>query len=138
AGGRGDGAHAAGEGFAVVDAAAWALVGGLCADVGEVGEECGGVAAVDPVVDAGDRGAARGALVAVVGAGGAGVGFGWGAAGGVGEAFLGELEGSCLGCGVGLLGGMLVFGFDCPLLFFGRGCPRLRRRRGFRAARRGG
>src|SRR5690606_16100417 len=134
-GGRGDGAHAAGEGFAAVDAASRALVGGLCADVGEVVPEGVGVAAVDPLVDAGDRGAALGGLVADVGDDGLGFGFGWWPAGGVGEAFLDELEGSCLGCGVGFLGGILVFGFDCPLLFFVRGCPRLRRRRGFRAAR---
>src|SRR5690606_2799665 len=95
-GGRGDGAHAAGEGFAAVDAASWALVGGLCADVSEVVPEGVGVAAVDPLVDAGDRGAALGGLVADVGDDGAGFGFGWWPAGGVGEAFLDELEGSCL------------------------------------------
>src|SRR5690554_6030314 len=89
--GCGDGAHAAGEGFAVVDAASWALVGGLCADVGEVGEECGGVAAVDPLVDAGDRGAALGGLVADVGDDGAGFGFGGGV---VGEAVEDDADGA--------------------------------------------
>src|SRR5690606_20188397 len=69
---RGDGAHAAGEGFAAVGAAAWALAGGLCADVGEVVPEGVRVAAVDPRVDAGDRGAALGGLVANVGDDGAG------------------------------------------------------------------
>src|SRR5690606_13359443 len=73
AGGCGDGAHAAGEGFAAVDAAAWALGGGLCADVGEVVPEGVGVAAVDPLVDAGDRGAALGGLGAVVGDEGVGL-----------------------------------------------------------------
>src|SRR5690606_6496163 len=81
AGGRGDGAHAAGEGFAAVDAASRALVGGLCADVGEVVPEGVGVAAVDPLVDAGDRGAALGGLAAEVGEDGAGVGPGGGGAG---------------------------------------------------------
>src|SRR5690606_15785597 len=83
-GGRGDGAHAAGEGFAVVDAAAWALAGGLCADVGEVVPEGVGVAAGDPLVDAGDRGGALGGLVADVGDDGLGVGSGRGPGGGSG------------------------------------------------------
>src|SRR5690554_5139239 len=90
-GGGGDGAHAAGEGFAAVDAASWALAGGLCADVGEVGEECGGVAAVDPLVDAGDRGAALGGLVADVGDDGAGFVLGGGV---VGEAVEDDADGA--------------------------------------------
>src|SRR5690606_23326214 len=101
AGGCGDGAHAAGEGFAAVDAAAWALVGGLCADVGEVVPEGVGVAAVDPLVDAGDRGAALGGLGADVGEDGAGFVLGGGV---VGEAVEDDADGAVLGClGAGCL-----------------------------------
>src|SRR5690554_2483175 len=101
AGGRGDGAHAAGEGFAVVDATAWALAGGLCADVGEVVPEGVRVAAVDPLVDAGDRGAALGGLVADVGDDGAGFVLGGGV---VGEAVEDDEDGAVLGClGAGCL-----------------------------------
>src|SRR5690606_25309386 len=95
AGGCGDGAHAAGEGFAAVDAAAWALVGGLCADVGEVVPEGVGVAAVDPLVDAGDRGAALGGLGADVGDDGAGRVRGGGVGG---EAVADDADGAVLGC----------------------------------------
>ncbi|ALA06419.1 hypothetical protein P1312_054 [Thermobifida phage P1312] len=91
AGCRGDGAHAAGEGFAAVDAAAWALAGGLCADVGEVVPEGVGVAAVEPLVDAGDRGAALGGLVADVGDDGAGFVLGGGM---VGEAVEDDADGA--------------------------------------------
>ncbi len=101
AGCRGDGAHAAGEGFAAVDAASWALAGGLCADVGEVVPEGVGVAAVDPLVDAGDRGAALGGLVADVGDDGAGFVLGGGV---VGEAVEDDADGAVLGClGAGCL-----------------------------------
>src|SRR5690554_5297351 len=99
--GRGDGAHAAGEGFAAVDAAAWALAGGLCANVGEVVPEDVGVAAVDPLVDAGDRGAALGGLVANVGDDGADFVLGGGM---VGEAVEDDADGAVLGClGAGCL-----------------------------------
>src|SRR5690606_5724007 len=98
---RRDGAHAAGEGFAAVDAASRALAGGLCANVGEVVPEDVGVAAVDPLVDAGDRGAALGGLVAKVGDDGAGFVLGGGM---VGEAVEDDADGAVLGClGAGCL-----------------------------------
>src|SRR5690606_3954082 len=101
AGGCGDGAHAAGGGVAAVDAAAWALAGGLCGEVGGVGEGCGGGAAVEPLVDAGDRGAALGGLVADVGDDGAGFVLGGGV---VGEAVEDDADGAVLGClGAGCL-----------------------------------
>src|SRR5690606_1530245 len=99
--GRGNGAPAAGEAFAGGDAASRALAGGLWADVGEGGEECGGVAAVDRRLDAGDRGAALGGLVADVGDGGAGFVLGGGV---VGEAVEDDADGAVLGCvGAGCL-----------------------------------
>src|SRR5690606_25682549 len=75
------GGRAAGGGFAGVEAAAGAVVGGLWADVGEVVPEGVGVAAVDPLVDAGDRGAALGGLGADVGDDGAGFVLGGGVVG---------------------------------------------------------
>src|SRR5690606_32130953 len=74
----GVGGHAAvdaGESFVAVNFAgvgAGALAAGGGADVGEFGGERARVAAVDPLVDAGDRGAALGGLVADVGDDGAG------------------------------------------------------------------
>src|SRR5690606_6234391 len=76
--------------FAGVGAGALAAAGGG-ADVGEVGGERARVAAVDPLVDAGDRSAALGGLVADVGDDGLGFVFGGGV---VGEAVEDDADGA--------------------------------------------
>src|SRR5690606_6428854 len=76
--------------FAGVGAGALVAAGGG-ADVGEVGGERPGVAAVDPLVDAGDRGAVLGGLVADVGDDGAGFVLGGGV---VGEAVEDDADGA--------------------------------------------
>src|SRR5690606_15609971 len=92
----GVGGHAAvdaGEAFVAVNFAgvgAGALAAGGGADVGEVGGERPGVAAVDPLVDAGDGGAALGGLGADVGDDGLGFVFGGGV---VGEAVEDDADG---------------------------------------------